>query len=105
MIDLGYSPEVGDEFNDISDGGQVIVTSIDVWAGEVGFTKRFANQVSFGFEVIPIVDFQTAVSSGLFKQTDSKNSVTCWHKWETYVGFSWTWKFCNKCGIKQGDVK
>lgn len=101
MIELTYSAEVGDEFEDTMDNTQVTVTSIDVWQAEVGFTRRKKGEVSFHFEIVPIVDFETAVRSGLFKQIGSSHKDICWHSWDTYVGFSWTYKFCNKCGVKK----
>lgn len=102
MIDLGYQPEVGDEFVDHSDGSKVRITSVDVWAREVGFTRTYPSQVAFHFEVIPEADFKTAVDTGFFKQIGSENlpQGACWHKWETYVGFSWTYKFCSKCDVR-----
>lgn len=105
MIDLGYSPEVGDEFEDAMDHTGVTITSIDVWANEVGFTRRRKGETSFNFEVVPIEDFKTAVDTGIFRQIGAKrkDEKNCWHEWDTYVGFSWTFKFCKACGIQKHD--
>lgn len=103
MIDLGYQPEVGDEFIDVTDRSTVRITSVDVWANEVGFTRTLPGSVSFNFEVVPEADFKTAVDTGLFEQQGRKpnDPASCWHKWDTYVGFSWTYKFCVKCDVRQ----
>lgn len=103
MIDLGYVPEVGDEFDDTSDGSIVRITSINHWASEIGYTRSTSQITSFYFEVMPEADFKTAVDTGLFRQTSAKfaKEGSCWHSWDTYVGFSWTYKFCKTCGEKK----
>lgn len=111
---MSFNPIViiGDVYDDTTDGGDITVTSVDPWNKEVGYTKTFPNMTTFSFEVVKEIDFLTAITSGTYSIKSVKHmsggssmSGDCWHKWETYVGFSWTYKFCDRCGIKKDDIK
>lgn len=114
MFPFTNQPEVGDEFIDTTDGSDIRVTSVDPWVLEVGFTKTNPGMISFTFEVVPEADFITAINTGVYKLVESNPTYkpgvgedgVCWqHDWDTYVGFSWTYKFCKACNIKKDDLK
>lgn len=103
MITSSPVIEVGDEYEDVIDGSLISVTSVDVWQNEIGFTRRDPDTNYVNFEIMPEEDFITGILNNIFKHISSKptDPKNCSHRWETYTGFSWTFKFCNRCNIKK----